>query len=160
MSAPHGYGWATAQLRGLNSSINITETGYDQSLQAPFFTYTTASTLLFTASKHNHSNDWNHSSLAPVDTASTTWRGTRAGDALRAAATDENKSSARSQQFEGAAQVHQVWYEDAQSLSKVWISIQFIHLNVKDHGMFLLVLCSPTPRPSELSLLAQLATNF
>ena len=42
--AERGYGWAVAQLSGANSSVRVVETGYDQVLQAPFFTFTTGST--------------------------------------------------------------------------------------------------------------------
>lgn len=59
-SAQYGYGWVMAQLQSSNVSVHITESGYDMSLQAPFFSYTAGST-----------------------------------------------------------QMHQVWYENAQSLSKV-----------------------------------------
>jgi|EP01043_Picozoa_sp_COSAG02_P008932 spore germination protein YaaH len=45
--AVHGYGWAMAQLGGLNSSVRVTETGYDQVLQNPFFIFTTGSTSLY-----------------------------------------------------------------------------------------------------------------
>ena len=44
VSAERGYGWAVAQLSGTNSSVRVVENGYDQVLQAPFFTFTTGST--------------------------------------------------------------------------------------------------------------------
>ena len=42
--AERGYGWAVARMSGANSSVRVVETGYDQVLQAPFFTFTTGST--------------------------------------------------------------------------------------------------------------------
>ena len=99
-----------AQLR--NSSVDVTEHGYDEFLQAPFFTYKTGSTTFSARRQYNHSSNWNQSRLAPSNAASSLL-GTRARTGLGAVAEGGDDSSANSRLLEGAAQVFQVWYEGA-----------------------------------------------